>query len=84
MWPNVQTRYGVDWEKVGTTFGLANVTSSREGEAPEQVYVTRTVDREDSRPVLIDGWVGYGSVGRLRLTRKQTSELIGLLAEAIR
>lgn len=70
--------------KVGTTVGLGG-ECSRELRRAEQVYVRRSDRNEDStHPVEIDAWVGYESVARLRLTRRQTIELIGLLAEATR
>jgi len=64
---------------VGTTYGLASPHPSG---SPEQVYVL-TVDDDPARPILVEGWCGYDIDSRLRLTRRQATELIGLLAQAV-
>lgn len=67
--------------KIGTTVGLAADTCERGGK-PEQVYVY-IKDEDAVRPVLIEGWVGYGIDQKLQLTRRQAKELIPLLLEAL-
>lgn len=66
--------------KIGTTRGLVRGSSAEEKRS-EQTYVYR-VDEPDTHPVVIDSWVGYSSVGRIRLTNAQATELIGLLEQA--
>lgn len=70
--------------RIGTTFGLAAQTCSRETYSAEQVYVQTDVHPGVAHhPVYIEGWVGYDVKSRLRLTRRQTVELIGLLVNAL-
>ena len=62
------------------TNGLVVSTCSKEEKKAEQVYVCV---RPDDHPIEIDAWVGYSSVGSMKLTRKQARELIGILLEAL-
>jgi hypothetical protein len=68
---------------IGQTQGLAVTTCDRETYSAEQVYVWLDTVTHPSHPIYIEGWVGYAIPSRLRMTRKQASELIGLLAQAI-
>jgi hypothetical protein len=68
-------------EKVGATFGLTVQTCSMQDHLAEQVYVHIT-DCE-SHPITLDAWVGYESTGLMRVTKRQATDLIGLLAKAI-
>ena len=65
--------------RIGTTYGLSRDHDEKTRKA-EQVYVD--VSRDPTHPVEIDAWVGYGSLGRIRLTRTQASELSLLLMQA--
>lgn len=67
------------WTQVGTTFGLA--AGAAEG-SPEQVYVF-SADEDPDRPIVVEGWVGYGVDSRLNLTRRQAQDLIPLLVAAV-
>jgi len=69
--------------KVGTTFGLAVQGCDRETHRAEQVYVYADPDDAESHPIVVHGWVGYSIPSRLRMTRRQTVELVGLLANAL-
>lgn len=69
--------------KVGTTVGLAAGTCDKGTKRAEQVYVRRNSTDYPTHPVEIDAWVGYETVGFMRLTKQQTTELIGLLAQAV-
>lgn len=85
----VAGRHGVplmnrdDLTRVGTTKGLAVSTCDEQTFSAEQVYVFSDTVTHPSHPVYIEGWVGYSIPSRLRMTRKQASELIGLLAQAL-
>jgi hypothetical protein len=72
------------WQKdgtnIGTTLGLAAFTCSRDERKVEQAYVSVI---PGDHPVVIDGWVGYSSLGRMCFTKQQATELIGLLAQAV-
>jgi hypothetical protein len=68
---------------VGTTTGLAVTTCDEQTFSAEQVYVWTDTVTHPSHPIYIEGWVGYSIPSRLRMTRKQATELIGLLAQAI-
>jgi hypothetical protein len=68
-------------EKIGATFGLAATTCDMDDHRAEQVYVN-LVD-SDSHPIEVDAWVGYSTTGKMKLTKRQASELIGLLAQAL-
>lgn len=67
------------WTKIGTTFGLAHPTDPG---SPEQVYVYVAPEDRD-RPIVVEGWVGYGVDSRLTLTRRQAQDLIPLLLSAL-
>lgn len=69
------------WRKVGTTLGLVQEGSGDRG-GVEQGYVF--LDPHDNhRPVIVEGWVGYSVEGRMRLTRRQATELSKLLIDAV-
>lgn len=66
--------------KIGTTVGLSQSCASPD--RPEQVYVW--IDEDDpTRPVVIEGWVGYAVPMKMRVTPAQARELLPLLAEAL-
>lgn len=65
----------------GATTGLAPSACRDNGEA-EQVYVRTSPGRAGTHPVMVDAWVGYASIARMRLTRQQTIELAHLLIDA--
>jgi hypothetical protein len=66
---------------VGNTTGLAVQTCDKATHRIEQVLVY-TVEGE-THPILIEGWVGYEIPERMRLTKRQATDLIGLLAQAV-
>lgn len=71
--------------QIGHTFGLT-ANSSKEHQRAEQVYVNHTnpvADPDGTHPIEINGWVGYGSAGLIRVTRRQATDLIGVLAKAL-
>jgi hypothetical protein len=71
---------------IGHTVGLAAMTCSAEHHRAEQVYVRRSdevADPNGTHPITIDAWVGYGSVGVIRLTRKQAADLLGVIGKAL-
>jgi hypothetical protein len=68
-------------ERVGTTVGLAAQMCSRVACRAEQVYVN--VDPATSHPIEVRAWVGYETIGVMRFTKSQATELIGLLAKAV-
>lgn len=68
-------------DTVGATCGVSS-TASKEGLRAEQVYVRLQPQVSSSHPVVIDGWVGYGTIGFLRITPQQAMELVPLLIKA--
>lgn len=72
--------------RIGTTVGIAASTCSTQHRRAEQVYVRHSPPRADengTHPIEIDAWVGYGTLGPVRLTRRQARELVGVLVEAL-
>jgi len=67
--------------KVGNTYGLAASTCDKATHRIEQVLVH--IVKGETHPVLVEGWVGYEIPERMRLTKRQATELIGLLAQAV-
>ena len=68
--------------QVGVTTGLN--TNSDEGTfSAEQCYVWLDPETKSSHPIYVEGWVGYAIPSRMRLSVRQASELIGLLATAL-
>ena len=67
-------------QRVGTTTGLA--VGSCGPEAPEQVYVWLN-PADPNRPVIVEGWVGYGIDQRMAFTPAQARELVRLLTDAV-
>lgn len=65
--------------EIGATQGLSNPSSDQE---PEQVYVWIN-DTDESRPIRIEGWVGYNIKQTMNITRKQAQGLQALLVEAL-
>jgi len=65
--------------KIGATHGLSNPSSDKE---PEQVYVWIN-NTDESRPIRIEGWVGYNIKQTMSITRKQAHGLQSLLVEAL-
>lgn len=68
-------------DRIGTTVGLVQTRDSRLD--AEQVYVSRTGEDSSTHDIEIDAWVGYSSVGKIRLTRRQAKELIPLLLDGL-
>ena len=71
---------------IGTTYGIAARSCSREHRRAEQVYVRHTSEHRDpdgTHPIELDAWVGYGSVANMALTRRQASDLVGVLTKAL-
>ncbi len=64
--------------KIGTTDGLTGGSGT---DAPEQVYVY--VQPRSTRPILVEGWVGYSVPMKMSLTHNQAVQLSALLAKAI-
>lgn len=65
--------------EIGATHGLSNPSSDDE---PEQVYVWIN-NTDETRPIRIEGWVGYNIRQTMNLTRKQAQGLQSLLVEAL-
>jgi len=66
---------------VGNTFGIAATTCDKETHRIEQVLVH--IVPGETHPVLIEGWIGYEIPERMRLTKRQATELVGILAQAV-
>ncbi len=68
---------------VGCTTGLSIETCDKATYSAEQVLVWLDPMTNPRAPVLIEGWVGYEIPGRIRMTKKQATDLIALLAQAV-
>jgi hypothetical protein len=65
-----------------TTIGL-NQECDRTTHAAEQVYVQVDDALKPSHPILLESHIGYEVTGKIRVSKRQAAELIGLLAEAV-
>ena len=88
-----------DTVRIGTTTGLSRPRPDRSGSDnpcqdfdAEQVYVNVDTTAEPwydgdwarpARPIMIEGWVGYSTRTRMRLTEQQAKDLALLLGRAL-